>query len=160
MGNRDKPGHPMANRRTINRDILPLLVERHKAGESLRKLVSWLAEQGIKTGIETVRRELARAGFVAEVPAEVVIPAAEPETLEERRKLLRYEVAQERRDARVDKDADWKRYHSALRLSQALLQIDAKAIAPPAPEPPAPSAIPVAQPTQADLDRAAQSDLN
>lgn len=122
----------MANRRTINRDILPLLVERHKAGESLRKLVSWLAEQGIKTGIETVRRELARAGFVAEVPAEVVIPAAEPETLEERRKLLRYEVAQERRDARVDKDADWKRYHGALRLSLALLQIDAK----PAPEKP------------------------
>ncbi len=116
----------MANRRTINRDTLPLLVERHKAGESLRALVSWLAEQGIKTGIETVRRELARAGFTAEVPPEVVIPAAEPETLEERRKLLRYEVAQERRDARVDKDADWKRYHGALRLSLALLQIDAR----------------------------------
>ena len=116
----------MANRRTINRDILPLLVERHKAGESLRKLVSWLAEQGIKTGIETVRRELARAGFTAEVPPEVVIPAAEPETLEERRKLLRYEVAQERRDARVDKDADWKRYHGALRLSFELLKFDAR----------------------------------
>jgi hypothetical protein len=58
------------------------------------------------------------------VPADLVIPDAEPSDPDERRRVLRYEVAQERRDARVDKDADWKRYHSAIRMSLELLKLD------------------------------------
>lgn len=116
----------MANRRAIEPEHVPELIRRHRAGETLRALAEWLKGLGCEAAPNTIRAELARAGLRAEVPADLVIPDAEPADPDERRRVLRYEVAQERRDARVDKDADWKRYHSAIRMSLELLKLDTK----------------------------------
>lgn len=107
------------------------MLRRHKDGQTLRQLAEWLKGLGCEAALNTIRAELARAGQRAEVPADLVLPEAEPESPEDRRRLLRYEVAQERKDARADKDADWKRYHSALRMSLDLLKIDTKPTAEP-----------------------------
>ena len=42
FGNLDNLDSPMANRRAINLDILPELLNRHRGGESLRSLSAWL----------------------------------------------------------------------------------------------------------------------
>ena len=116
----------MANRRAIEPEHVPELIRRHRSGETLRALAEWLKGIGCDAAPNTIRAELARAGLRAEVPADLVIPDAEPADPDERRRVLRWEVAQERRDARVDKDADWKRYHSAIRMSLELLKLDTK----------------------------------
>jgi hypothetical protein len=129
----------MANRRAINLDILPELLNRHRGGESLRSLSAWLITKGCKVSIETIRAELARSGQAAQERPEVVLPEAEPEAMPDCLRVLRYEIAQERREARLDRARDWKRYHSALRLTKELYKLDARpASKPPGnqPEPP------------------------
>lgn len=136
----------MGRPRTINQEMVPELIARHKNGATLKELVGWLAEQGCKTGIETVRAELARCGQAAQVPRTFVVPEAEPETIEERRRILRYEVAQEKRRAQLVCDADPKRYHSALRLSFELLKFDAR------PQPTKPAEVPAQEQPPAPSD--------
>ena len=125
----------MARRRSINLDKVPELVARHKAGATLRELVEWLKTEGCTAAIETVRGELARAGQVFEQRPDVVIPEAEPETAADRIKLLRHEVSQERAEARKHRALDWKRYHSAMRLTMDVAKFEAKPAPGPAPGP-------------------------
>lgn len=169
----------MANRRAINPDTLPELLSRHRAGESLRSLSAWLITQGCKASIETIRAELARAGQAAQERPEIVLPEADPESVPDLLRVLRYEVAQERREARLDRARDWKRYHSALRLTRELCKMDGRpALGPTGNQPMSPTepqkggVIFLDGPTvsaagnhgasrlsQQELDRIAQSDL-
>lgn len=116
----------MAARRVINLDKVPELVRRHSAGATLRELAAWLKEQGCKVSVETVRAELAKAGQAAEQRPELIIPEAEADTVPERIKALRYEIADERREARKVRSVDWKRYQGALRMTMALIQMEAR----------------------------------
>lgn len=122
----------MARRRSINQENVPELVGRYRAGAKLRELAEWLEGLGCKVSLETVRTELAKAVQAAEQRPERALSDAEPECWAERLRALRYELAQERAEARKGRRTDWKRYHGALRLTLALAKLENRAPASPA----------------------------
>lgn len=125
----------MAGRRAINLDNVPEMVRKHKEGATLRALVEWLTGRGNRVSVETVRAELAKAGQAAEKRPELALTDAEPEGVADRIKALRYEIADERRAARERRGSDWKRYQGAIRMTMALIQMEARPASSPADSP-------------------------
>jgi len=132
-----------------------------RAGWTLRKIQTWLAAQGVKAGLSTVQRTLARIRADAPPPDEEPEAAPlEPASDEDELRLLR---AHFWRQARDPGESSRDQQGAARLLLSIRAEKRASRPAQPGPQAPAPVQRPgdsQPQRSQAELDAIAQLDLN
>lgn len=145
----------MPQRRAVKDENVGEVLSRRRAGQTLREIQVWLEGIGESASIASLHRLINELGELAQtaaseqaavlsVPIDVELPPAE------RLRNLRHAVAEERRAAKVGVEDDWKRYHSALKMTFELIKVELRPAA--VAQAGAPAAAPAPEPVVFEVD--------
>lgn len=145
----------MGHRRAIQDEQLEELLSRRRAGQKLRDIQLWLKDIGQPASIGTIHNVLAELGELSQTAAAdradaVAVPIEDETPPAERMKQLRHAVAKERAAAKLNVEEDWKRYHSALKMTFELIKVELRPAA--VAQAGAPAAAPAPEPVVFEVD--------